>query len=221
MSGQTRILTVPPRAVDALRAADPVLRAVIERVGSFEMVVEPDLWWSLVDAIASQQLSVKAAATIVGRVERLGPDGRRPEPADLLAVPDEALRACGLSGAKTRYVKDLAARWLDGTLKHHRLPSLPDEEVVEHLVRVKGIGRWTAEMNLIFTLGRADVLPVDDLGLRTAVQREYGLPEGPGREELAAIGQAWKPWRSVATRYMWRSLRNTPLAAAAAEGDGL
>lgn len=201
--------TIPAEAVGALRECDPVLKDVIDRVGHFEASYEADLWWALVDAIASQQLSVKAAATIVGRVQALAPEGKRPTPLEMIEVPDETLRACGLSGAKTRYVKDLAARWLDGTLEPERLPSMPDEEVVEHLTSVKGIGRWTAEMILIFTLGRPDVLPVDDLGLKVAVQRAYGLAERPGRAEVLEIGERWRPYRSAATLYLWRSL-NTP-----------
>jgi DNA-3-methyladenine glycosylase II len=193
-------------AAPHLRERDPRLRAVIDRVGLFEPSHEPDLWWSLVDAIASQQLSVRAAATIVDRVAALGPDGARPSPADLLALPDETLRACGLSGAKTRYVRDLAAQWESGALRPHALPDLEDDEVVETLTRVKGIGRWTAEMVLIFSLGRPDVLPVDDLGLRTAVRRVYGLPERPGRAELTGIGEGWRPFRSAATLFLWRSL---------------
>jgi DNA-3-methyladenine glycosylase II len=198
---------IPPEAVGLLRECDPVLRAVIDRVGAFAPSHEPDLWWSLVDAIISQQLSVKAAATIAGRVEALGGDGVRPTPQALLDLSDETLRACGLSRAKTLYVKDLAAKWLDNTLEPDRLPSLSDDEVVEHLVRVKGIGRWTAEMFLIFTLRRPDVLPVDDLGLRVAVQRAYALPERPGRAELERIGEPWRPFRSAATLYLWRSLK--------------
>lgn len=197
---------IPPEARERLRESDTVLREVIDRVGAFEPSFEPDLWWSLVDAIASQQLSVKAASTIVGRVAALGRAGERPGPAELLAIPEETLRACGLSGAKTRYVKDLAAKWLDDTLEPARLPELSDDDVVEHLVRVKGIGRWTAEMVLIFTFCRPDVLPVDDLGLRVAVQRAYGLPERPARPELERIGEPWRPYRSVATLYLWRSL---------------
>lgn len=196
-----------------LRAADPVLRDAIDRVGPIELTLEPDLWWSLVDAIASQQLSVKAAATIVGRVAALAPEGERPTPERLLATPDEQLRACGLSRAKAAYVKDLAARWLDGTLRQDELPELPDEEVIELLTRVKGIGRWTAEMVLIFTLGRPDVLPVDDLGIRVAAQRLYGLAERPGKEELTRIAEPWRPYRTVASRYLWRSLNNTPMVA--------
>ena len=202
---------IPPEALELLRERDPVLRAVIDRVGAFEPSHEPDLWWSLVDAIISQQLSVKAAATIAGRVAALGENGR-PTPAEILALPDETLRASGLSRAKTVYVKDLAAKWLDDTLEPHRLESLPDDEVVEHLVRVKGIGRWTAEMFLIFTLRRPDVLPVDDLGLREAVLRAYSLPERPGRAALEAIGEPWRPYRSAATLFLWRSLSAPPAA---------
>ena len=198
---------MPPEAVEALRASDPVLRDLIDRIGLFEPSHEPDLWWSLVDAIASQQLSIKAAATILGRIEALGPDGRRPTPAEILAFPDETLRACGLSRAKVVYLRDLATRWLDGTLEPHRFDSFTDDEVIEHLVRVKGIGRWTAEMVLMFTLRRPDVLPVDDLGLRIAVQQAYGLAERPGRKELEALGERWRPWRSIASFYLWRSRR--------------
>lgn len=199
--------SVPPEAVEALRAADPVLRDVIDRIGPIEPSHEPDLWWSLVDAIASQQLSIKAAATILGRVEKLAPDGRRPTPDEILQVPDEALRACGFSRAKTLYVKDLATKWLDGTLEPHRFPDFTDQEVIDHLVRVKGIGRWSAEMVLMFTLRRPDVLPVDDLGLQIAVQEVYGLPERPQRRELERLGDAWRPWRSIASFYLWRSRR--------------
>lgn len=199
--------SIPPEAVEALRVADPVLDGIIQRVGVFEPSHEPDLWWSLVDAIVSQQLSIKAAATIVGRVEALGSDGIRPTPAEILTFPDETLRACGLSRAKVVYVRDLATKWLDGTLQPDGFEAFSDEEVIEHLVRVKGIGRWTAEMVLMFTLHRLDILPVDDLGLRIAVQEAYGLPERPGRQELERLGDAWRPWRSIASFYLWRSRR--------------
>ncbi|HEV2131620.1 MAG TPA: DNA-3-methyladenine glycosylase [Longimicrobiaceae bacterium] len=197
----------PPEAVDHLRRADPVLREVIDRVGPFEPAHEPDLWRSLVGSIISQQLSVRAAATIESWVAALGDGVGFPEPQRLLALPEETLRACGLSGAKTRYVKDLAGKWLDGTLQPERIAALPDEEVIAELTRVKGIGRWTAEMVLIFTLRRPDVLPVDDLGFRNAVQRAYGLPERPGAAELQRLGDAWRPYRSIATLYLWRSLK--------------
>ncbi len=200
----------PAEAVAHLRAADPRLAEVIDRVGPVEFPLEPDLWWALVDAICAQQLSVKAAATILGRVEALAPEGRRPTPEEILALPDETLRACGFSRAKTAYVKDLAARWLDGTLRQDEIPELPDEEVVRVLTQVKGIGRWTAEMILIFTLGRPDVFPTDDLGIRVAVQRLADLPERPGRAEMERIAEPWRPWRTLASRYLWRSLAATP-----------
>jgi DNA-3-methyladenine glycosylase II len=205
-------LPVPDPALEHLRRADPVLAAVIDAVGPIELTTEPDLWWSLVDAIVSQQLSVKAAATIAGRVAALGADGR-PTPAEVLATDDEALRAAGLSRAKARYVKDLAARWLDGSLHHGRIPAMTDEEVIAELTQVKGIGVWTAEMILIFTLGRPDVLPVDDLGVRVAAQRVYALAERPGRDELLRLGEPWRPWRTIASRYLWKSLQNTPAIA--------
>jgi DNA-3-methyladenine glycosylase II len=201
-----------PEATAHLRAVDPVLAGIIDRVGPLQIELEPDLWWSLVDAIVSQQLSVKAAATIAGRVAALGEDGSPPHPAALLAAPDEVLRACGLSGAKTRYVKDLAARWLDGSLRHHLLAGMTDAEAIAELTQVKGIGVWTAEMVLIFTLGRPDVLPVDDLGIRVAVQRAYGLEARPVGAELERIGEPWRPHRTLASRYLWRSLNATPLA---------
>lgn len=199
--------SVPPEAVAALRASDPVIAELIDRIGPIEPAHEPDLWWSLVDAIVSQQLSIKAAATILGRVAALAPEGGRPTPQEILETEDEVLRACGLSRAKVIYVKDLAARWLDGSLEPERLPAMPDEEVIEHLVQVKGIGRWTAEMVLMFTLRRPDVFPVDDLGIRVAVQEAYGLEARPGRAELEALGERWRPWRSIASFYLWRSRR--------------
>lgn len=199
--------SVPAEALAALTSADPVLATLIERIGPFDPTHEPDLWWSLVDSICSQQLSIESASAILGRIAQLGTDGRRPTPAEILAHPDEALRACGLSRAKTLYVKDLATKWLDGTLEPERFAEFSDEEVIEHLVQVKGIGRWTAEIVLIFTLRRPDVWPVDDVGLQAAVQAAYGLEQRPGRKELLQIGEAWRPWRSVASFYLWRSRR--------------
>ena len=201
----------PPEAVRHLRRADPVLGGLIDRIGPIEQTMEPDLWWSLVDAIASQQISARAATTIIGRLEALGGgDGRRPTPREILDAPEEVLRATGLTRTRTVYLKDLAAKWLDGSLPHDRLASLPDEEVIAALTRVKGIGVWTAEIFLIFTLARPDVLPADDLGVQNAAQRLYGLPARPKPAELRRLGEPWRPWRSVASRYLWRSLYATP-----------
>jgi DNA-3-methyladenine glycosylase II len=198
---------VPAPALAYLSDADPVLAGIIERVGEIEVRREPDLWWSLVDAIVSQQLSVAAAATIVGRLRALGTPEAPPPPQVLLAASDDDLRARGLSRAKVGYVRDLASKWLDATLQPERLATLPDEDVIAQLVQVKGIGRWTAEMALIFCLGRPDVLPVDDLGLQVAVQNAYGLAERPRRDRLAAQGEAWRPFRTAASLYLWRSRR--------------
>jgi DNA-3-methyladenine glycosylase II len=206
----------PASALAHLRAADPVLRAAIDAVGPIELAVEPDLWWGLVDSIISQQVSVKAAAAIIGRVAALGAAGR-PTPAEVAAMDDDVLRAAGLSRAKVRYLKDLAGRWLDGSLPHARIAAMDDGEVIAELTRVKGIGVWTAEMILIFTLGRPDVLPVDDLGIRVAVQRLYGLAERPGRDELLRIAEPWRPHRSLASRYLWRVASSTPAIAPPAE----
>jgi DNA-3-methyladenine glycosylase II len=193
--------------VEHLTAVDPVLAGIIQRVGPLEPQQEPDLWLALVDAIVGQQLSIRAADTILRRLDALAGGAERPTPERLLELPDDSLRAAGLSGAKTRYLRDLASRWLDGTLPHASIPAMDDEEVVEALTRVKGIGRWTAEMILIFSLGRPDVLPLDDLGIRIAAQAAYGLEDRPGRQELAAMGEPWAPYRSAASLYLWRSRR--------------
>lgn len=206
MSDRTAARPVPDEALDHLRRADPVMRGVIDRVGSFAPPHEPDLWRALVEAIAGQQLSIRAAATIVERLASTGENGF-PTPPEVLASSDDTLRGCGLSRAKTAYLRDLAAKWLDETVDPERLRELDDDAVVAELVQVRGIGRWTAEMALIFCLRRPDVLPVDDLGFRSAVQREYGLAERPDAATLRAVAEPWRPYRSFATLYLWRSLK--------------
>jgi DNA-3-methyladenine glycosylase II len=187
-----------------LAAADAHLAEIIKSVGAYEIKLRKNPFRSLVEAIIYQQLAGRAADAILGRV--IGIYGRFPKPAQLLATPDSKLRAAGLSGRKIEYLKDLAARVTDGRLELASLQELPDEQVVEQLVQVKGIGRWTAEMFLIFCLGRQDVLPVGDLGLRKAMQKTYSLAGLPSAESMCDIAQPWKPYCSVATWYMWKSL---------------
>ena len=201
-------------ALAALRAADPVLREVIDQVGDVEdfFAGRPtDHYGTLVRSIVGQQLSTKAAASIHNRLlERFG--GRAPTPAEVLAEDPDRLRdAAGLSHAKVRYLRSLAEHILDGSLELDRLTELPDDEVISELVAVKGIGVWSAHMFLLFHLRRPDVLPVGDLGIRRAVELRYGLEQLPGPEELTRIAEPWRPHRSLACVYLWRSLRAVPV----------
>lgn len=204
MKGPT-LRRVPDDALRYLREVDPVLGSVIDRVGPVEYQVEPDLWRSMVGSIVGQQLSLAAARTIRSRVASLGSDGF-PTPGEVLGLSAEVLRGCGLSRAKVIYVQDAAGRFRDGEIDSAAIRRLADEEVIESLVHIKGVGRWTAEMVLIFCLGRPDVLSVGDLGIRVAAQRAFDLSERPGRAELQQIGEKWRPFRSFASLYLWRSL---------------
>ena len=197
-------------ALAHLRAADQVLARLIDQIGPYALQRDPGHFYALLSSIVSQQISVRAAATIMGRIEALFPDGTSVTAAGVLALGTEPLRAAGLSGMKTRYVLDLAERVAVGQLDLDHIATLDDEAVIAELVQVKGIGRWTAEMFLIFSLGRPDVLPVADLGLRAAVRLHYGLAELPTRDESHALGAPWAPYRTVATWYLWRSLAKTP-----------
>jgi DNA-3-methyladenine glycosylase II len=185
-----------------LRAADPVMAQIVAAVGPCTLSPKPAGFATLVDAIVSQQISVKAADAILRRVEVAAGELA---PQALLALGHDVLRASGLSNAKARYVLDLSERVADGRLDLDHLAQHDDEQIIQQLVLVKGIGRWTAEMYLIFSLGRPDVLPVDDLGLRQGVQRAYGLPELPKGPAIHAIAEPWRPFRSVGTWYLWRS----------------
>jgi DNA-3-methyladenine glycosylase II len=193
-----------------LRAADPVLGRLIEQIGPYVLQRDPDHFYALVSSIVAQQISVRAAATIMRRLEALFPAQEGITAEGVLAAGPEALRAVGLSSMKTRYVLDLAERVADGRLDLERLASLDDDAVIAELVQVRGIGRWTAEMFLIFALGRLDVLPVDDLGFRVAVKHQYGFDELPTAEQLRAIGACWAPYRTVATWYLWQSRGTIP-----------
>jgi DNA-3-methyladenine glycosylase II len=185
---------------------DPILGRLIRRVGPCGLGGDQhgDHLTALVASIVSQQLSGKAAATIFERVVALVPDRALLTPASLAALGDAQLRGAGLSRQKVRYLRDLCARIDEGSLVLHRLDALPDEGVIEQLTSVKGIGRWTAEMFLMFRLHRPDVLPVGDLGIVAAVQKLYGLRKRPDAKRLRRIGDTWRPHRSVACWYLWR-----------------
>jgi DNA-3-methyladenine glycosylase II len=177
---------------------------VIESIGPHKIAVVKNPYKSLVEAIITQQLSGKAADTISKRFRRIY--GRFPKPVDVIRTPDSKLRAAGLSGMKVSYIKDLSTKIESGEIRMSSLKNMTDGEVVEHLTQVKGIGRWTAEMFLIFSLGRLDVLPVGDLGLRKGIQRLFSLPDLPEEDEIEDIAEKWRPYRTVATWYIWKSL---------------
>lgn len=202
------------RARRLLMRRDPVLAAIIRQYGPCGLANDQreDPFRAIVEAIVWQQLSTKAASAIFARFLALFPDSRFPTPAELMAVPDERLRAAGFSRPKIGYLRDLCTKVLDGTVPLDRLPAMSDEEVIEVLTRIKGIGRWSAEMFLMFRLHRPDVLPVDDLGIVRAIQKAYRLRKPPGPERIRTIGEAWRPYRSVASWYLWASLETAPLA---------
>ena len=201
------------KARRTLARRDPILRDLMRRHGPCGLArsQHTDPFQALVHAIISQQLSTKAAATIAGRVDALL-DGL-PTPARVAAVSDAQLRSAGLSGQKVGYLRDLSGRIADESLPLDTLDLMPDEEVIVALTRVKGIGRWTAEMFLMFRLHRPDVLPVGDLGIVKAVQRAYRLRTLPSPARLLRLGESWRPYRSVACWYLWASLQNKDVHA--------
>jgi DNA-3-methyladenine glycosylase II len=204
-----------PAALEQLRRSDPVMRRLVDEHGPLDeeqrrrgRPLEP--YGALVRSIVGQQLSTKAARSIYERLTALF-DGRTPTPAELLAADPEDVRAVGLSRPKVAYLRSLAEHVQSGELELERLSELPDEEVSAQLTAVKGLGQWTADMFLIFHLRRPDVLPVGDLGIRRAVERAYGLPELPDPARLTEIAEPWRPNRSLASLYLWRSLDNEPV----------
>jgi DNA-3-methyladenine glycosylase II len=209
---------VSAKARKALAAADPTMGALIERLGKLDVATRlrrrkeerpADAYGALLRAIVGQQLSTKAARTIYLRVLDLF-GGATPSPEQLLEASEEDLRGCGLSGRKTEYVRDLAHHVLSGELELDRLEQLGDEEAIEEIVAVRGLGRWTAEMFLLFHLQRPDVLSGGDLGIRKAIQVEYGLEEMPTPTRVLEIGEPWRPHRSLASLYLWESLAAVP-----------
>lgn len=192
------------KAVNHLKKCDPVLRAIIEQVGPFRMQYgEPQLS-ALAEAIVYQQLNGKAAETIFKRFALLAGEPLTAE--GILKLSDEQLRSVGLSKQKSAYLKDLAEKTASGALDFSRLPGLPDEEVIEHVTQVKGIGVWTAHMFLMFSLRRPNVLPTGDYGVQMAIKRHYRKRKLPKPKDMEKIARAWEPYRSVACWYMWRSL---------------
>ncbi|HET6314050.1 MAG TPA: DNA-3-methyladenine glycosylase [Chloroflexia bacterium] len=198
--------------LDHLSAADPVMARLVEERGPLSITASPqdDYFFTVLDAIASQQLSSKVAATIVSRIRALVPGEDTPTAAQIFALPDQALRDVGLSWAKVSYIKDLARRVVSGELDLVHVSAMSDEEIIKELVAVKGIGRWTAEMFLLFSLARSDIFAVDDYGLRVAVKRLYDLPDLPKPGPMREIAEPWRPYRSYASLYLWRSLDNSP-----------
>lgn len=197
-----------PRAHEHLSKSDPVLAAVIERTALKRRLRETDHFRSLARAIIGQQISGKAAASIRKRFAELAPKKEFPEPRDIASMPLKKLRRIGLSRQKAGYLKDLSRKIAKGGINFRAFASASDEEVIVELTKVKGIGRWTAEMFLMFSLGRQDVFSYGDLGLQNAVKKLYRLRSHPTQKQLEKISSAWKPHRSLASRYLWASLKN-------------
>ncbi len=204
--GGAQPLLDPVQAVRALKAADPHLARVIALAGPCTLApTELPPFRALLRSIVFQQLSTKAATTILGRVVALFP-GDFPTPEQVLAAPEPTLRAAGLSNNKVRAVRDLAEKALAGIVpERSALAHLPDEEIIRQCTQVRGVGQWTVEMMLMFHLGRPDVLPVDDLGIQKGAQRVYGLRKLPSPERLEKLAAPWRPWRSVGSWYLWRA----------------
>ncbi len=193
----------------SLRRRDPILGSLIRQVGPCGMRPRGDPYRSLLRSVVYQQLAGAAADAIAGRLRRhFG--GRYPRPEILLAAGDADLRSAGLSRQKIATLRAVATAFADGTLSNRGLRRMRDDEVVEAVTRIKGIGEWTAHMILMFSLGSPDVLPVGDYGVRTGAQHLYGLPALPRRAELEALGERWRPYRSVAAWYLWRSAEVAP-----------
>ena len=195
-------------AIKHLSAADPVMRKLIAEIGACKLEHEPrrSPFQSLVQAVAHQQLNGTAANTILTRFIKLFPKRKFPRPEDLASVTDEQIRACGFSFSKIAAIRDIAAKTLDGTIPSSRkIEKLSDEEIIARLTPARGVGRWTVEMLLIFQLGRADVLPVDDFGVRNGFRLAYKKREMPKPKDLLKFGQRWRPHGTTAAWYLWRA----------------
>ncbi len=194
------------RAITHLKRSDPVLRDIIERVGPYRIqYAEPD-FETLARSIVFQQLSGASARAIFARLKAATDGDARMTPASLRSLSEEALRRVGLSQQKSRYLRDLAEKAEAGIVDFARLTSLSDAEVISHLTEAKGVGVWTAQMYLLFALRRPDVLAAGDLGIRSAIRKAYRLRRPPTPKRVEALGEAWRPYRSVACWYLWRSI---------------
>jgi DNA-3-methyladenine glycosylase II len=203
---ETEVRSIWETGARHLARVDPVMKAIINKVGPCTMKPRRDYFVVLCQAIFSQQISTKVAALLFGRFRNQFPQ-RRPTPSrviELLSKPPETLNACGLSRPKQAYILDLARHFESGQLRTSRFCRMSDDQIIEALTQVKGIGRWTAEMFLMAVLNRPDVYPVDDLGMRKSIQRAYGLNAMPTLKQLHELAEPWKPHRSLATWYLWR-----------------
>lgn len=198
------------KAETHLKSRDPKLAGIMEKVGPCTLKPFPEPFTALVQSVVAQQLSTKAASTIMGRLRGLFPDPAGLEPDNLIRVSPEDMRGAGLSRPKIKYLKEIAEKAKQGVLHRDRFRDLPDEEVIRELVRIKGVGRWTAEMFLIFVLGRTNVLPLGDLAFRRTVFEVYRLRKPPTDERVLKIARPWEPYRSIGTWYCWALIDNNP-----------
>ena len=199
------------KAAKYLQEQDPILGEIIKHAPLPAFTPHKKYYQELVESIISQQLSIKAAATILKRFKELFAEDF-PNPESILATDIEELRAVGLSRQKAGYIKDLAARVLDGSIQFSHLDSLSNQEVIDELIQIKGVGVWTVHMFLLFCMGRLDVLPTGDLGIKNGIYKLYALPEKPTPEDIetVALNNRWHPYESIASWYVWRALDNTP-----------
>lgn len=201
----------PSSEVMAVLEKDPVMAAIVQQGQPLKSSKSEDLYYKLLSSIVSQQLSTKVAAVIFRRFTALFPD-EYPQPQLVLEAPDEALRGVGLSFQKIGYVRNVAAFAVAGNLSHATIDAMESEDLIKHLTQIKGVGRWTVEMLLMFALERPDVFPVDDLGIQNAMKRHYGLEETGKALKLRMqeIAENWRPYRTIASKYLWQSLDNMP-----------
>jgi DNA-3-methyladenine glycosylase II len=192
------------KAINHLKKSDPVMRGIIERVGPCRMEFGEPVFHSLAEAIVYQQLNGKAAVTIFKRFAALAGDPVVPQ--GIVNLTDEQLRSVGLSKQKSSYLRDMAERAIRGDLNFTRLPEMTDDEVIQHLTQVKGVGVWTAQMFLMFTLKRPNILPTGDFGIQMAIKKHYKKRKMPKPLQMEKIAKPWEPYRSIACWYLWRSL---------------